>query len=404
MNIIKKLFSYPKQIYIFYFVSFIIGIEFIGPYYLLFFREWGGLSQFETQLLQSWFMLWIFLLEVPTGVIGDVIGRKFSVLMGHIFVTIGAITYGLFPNFYLFMLGEFLYAIGVAFTSGADEALLYDTVADLGLKDKFGKIYNTYENLKFWAMLLSSLFAFIFIGWLGYNQIFQLTAIFTFTATIVTYFFIKEPKYRNKETELKPDYKQTFKLALKELKGNKSLLRLILMATVISSASYFSIWFYQLLLERNGIAENLFGIFRTYGILVQIAMSVILLAWLKNEKTRLKIHSLIILMIILGFLAGGLMNNLIGIIIFLTFVMGVGLKHRSIIGQFINGKIENRNRATVLSFVSMARRMALVILNPLIGFLADKNLNWTLVGLGLFLFIPLIFIKMKKEDLGNDKL
>jgi MFS family permease len=402
MNTLKKIFKYPLQIYIFFLISFVTGVEFIGPFLIPFFREWGGLTQFETQLLQSWFMLWIFLLEIPTGLIGDIKGRKFSVMTGLIFLTVGVIIYALFPSFWLFMFGEFLLAFGVAFISGSDEALLYDSVVDLKLKDQYGKISNTYENLKFYGMILSSLVAGLFIGHLGYNQIFQLSAIGTGVAAILLFFFIKEPKFRKEGEEFAPDYLGTFKLAFKEFRNNKSLLRLTLMTTIINSIAYFSIWLNQNLLDNIGITKEFYGFFRTYGILIQIGASSLMLFLLKPKGTRLTVHSLIILIIIVGFLAGGLITNVYGTILFLTLVMGFGMKHRTVMGQYMNSKIESTNRATVLSFVSMSRRVLLIFLNPLIGFFVDINLGYTLAGLGLILLIPLIFIKLKPEDLSID--
>ncbi len=47
-----------------------------------FFREWGRLSYTQIFLLQAWFMLMNFLLEVPTGAVADRFGRKASITAG----------------------------------------------------------------------------------------------------------------------------------------------------------------------------------------------------------------------------------------------------------------------------------------------------------------------------------
>jgi MFS family permease len=381
-------------------MSFIAGIEFVGAFLIPFYKEWGGISQFQIQILQSWFMFWIFVLEVPTGMIGDNRGRKFSVLMGFILLTIGVITYSIIPNFTLFLIGEFILAAGIAFTSGADEALLYDTVIDMKLKSEYGKISNAYDNFKFFGMLFSSLIAGLFVYNFAYNIIFMSSAIFTSAAGLILYFFIKEPKYRKEKEEFKPDYIETFKEAYHEFRHNNSLLRLTLITTIINSTAYFSIWFYQILLERYNVAKEYYGLFRVYGLAIQIFVSSFMLFILKPKDNRLTSHSLLIVLIIVGFLAGGLIPNIVGVIIFITFVMGIGLKHRTVAGQFMNNKIESKNRATVLSFISMSRRVLLIFANPLMGYLADINLNYTLIGLGFFLLIPLIFIKLEPEDLS----
>ncbi|HLM43287.1 MAG TPA: hypothetical protein VK458_05440, partial [Myxococcaceae bacterium] len=55
---------------------------------------------------------------------------------------------------------------------------------------------------------------------------------------------------------------------------------------------------------------------------------------------------------------------------------------------YINHHIPSEQRATVLSFVSMVRTFAIVLINPLIGVLAEWSLSWTMaiLGLGLIAF------------------
>ena len=36
-----------------------------------FYTDWGGLKLSEVLFLNSWFMLWNYLLEVPTGTVAD---------------------------------------------------------------------------------------------------------------------------------------------------------------------------------------------------------------------------------------------------------------------------------------------------------------------------------------------
>ena len=104
----KRLLKYDKRIYLMWISSLIMGVEFLGVFMIPFFTDWGGLNQFQMQSLQSWFMFAIFFLEIPTGLIGDVKGRKFSVILSYIFLTIGPIVYGSFPSIYIFILAELI--------------------------------------------------------------------------------------------------------------------------------------------------------------------------------------------------------------------------------------------------------------------------------------------------------
>src|SRR5687768_254396 len=80
-----------------------------------FFTQHGGLSLTQVQLLQSWFMLCFFLLEIPTGAVADYFGRKQSLIFGAVLSSIGIAYYGLVPpSFIAFMIGEFVLAAAMA--------------------------------------------------------------------------------------------------------------------------------------------------------------------------------------------------------------------------------------------------------------------------------------------------
>lgn len=117
-----------KKLYIF---SFLYSISFFGAISVPFFLEWGKLTYTQIFLIQLWFSLWLVILEVPTGVIADKIGRKKTLIISAFIASFGVLIYGSYPNVYIFLLGELILAIGIALKSGADRALLYDTLLEL---------------------------------------------------------------------------------------------------------------------------------------------------------------------------------------------------------------------------------------------------------------------------------
>jgi len=78
---------------------------------------------------------------------------------------------------------------------------------------------------------------------------------------------------------------------------------------------------------------------------------------------------------------------------------GLGLTRLDLLSAYMNKFIPSEQRATILSSISMLRRFLLVVLNPIVGFIADKSLVLALclmgaLSLGVFIFSPL-----KKEVL-----
>ncbi len=121
-----------------YLFQFLSSLAFFGGVLIQFFTQWGKITFAQVMLLESGFMFWSFALEVPTGVVADRIGRKYSLAMGAGAYCLGAIAYWSVPDLRAFLLGELLMAAGVAFLSGADDAMLYDSLKAAG-KEKRAK-------------------------------------------------------------------------------------------------------------------------------------------------------------------------------------------------------------------------------------------------------------------------
>ena len=123
----KNLQSNIKKFYLFQLVS---GMMFFLPIVVLFWQD-NGLSLTQIMILQSMFSIVVVLLEVPTGYLADIFGRKTSIIGGSFFSAFGIIAYSLSHSFYQFLIAEILWAISMSLLSGADSAFIYDTLKDL---------------------------------------------------------------------------------------------------------------------------------------------------------------------------------------------------------------------------------------------------------------------------------
>ena len=72
------------------------------------------------------------LLELPTGALADLIGRKKTVIIGRVCGVIGFAIYSVATNFWLFLIAAIFYHANWAFESGALSALLYDSLQENG--------------------------------------------------------------------------------------------------------------------------------------------------------------------------------------------------------------------------------------------------------------------------------
>jgi MFS family permease len=393
----KKIFDFPKEIYVFFIVDFILGLELMGTVLLIFFKDWGGLTQTQTQMLQSWFTLCIFVLEIPTGLYGDVRGKKKSVLLGYGLVALGVVTYCITPNLYLFLLSEFIFALGVACISGAEDAWRYDICQKYHIEERFRELSVTSEILNMIGMILAA-GAYTFIcKYLSVQQIFLSAMIPNVIAVILLGIFVKGTD-THQETHLKPDYLKTAKEALKVLKSNSNLKKLVIYTGLLASTSYFVIWLYQEALRVLSVPENMFGAYRMVLLISEIIAVKIAERLLKKISLR-KMLTFIACIVALGFILGGVLHNIVGTIFVLAFAGGLGLQISCLISNEINAEIPQAQRATVLSFVGMARRLMLTVFNPVIGLLVDtKGVFFAFLVLGIvsllaIFFKPKIYVK-----------
>lgn len=85
----------------------------------------------------------------------------------------------------------------------------------------------------------------------------------------------------------------------------------------------------------------------------------------------------------------------LGIVVAFTF----GLTRVPIFSSYLNKYIPSDKRATVLSMTSMLRTLAIVIMNPLTGFFAERWLSWTLLALGAALVVFPVFSRVEEKHL-----
>ena len=132
------------------FIAFRIffNARFYYPVFTILFLDFGlTLEQFA--ILNAAWAATIVLLEVPSGALADTIGRRNLVIASAGIMIVEMALLSLAPIgqmpivFYLFLINRVLSGAAEASASGADEALAYDTLKDLGLEKSWGKVLET---------------------------------------------------------------------------------------------------------------------------------------------------------------------------------------------------------------------------------------------------------------------
>jgi len=380
-----------------YVARFLRDLSFFGAVSIPYFLDWLQVDYTKIFILEAWFILWIVLLEIPTGVVADKYGRKVSVALGALFFAIDLLIFGTTKDYYILYLAEFLGAMGFALISGADKALIYDSLIEMKKKEE-GKYYlSRYEAAGTLGILISlplgSLIAKSNI--ITYPKSLAFTFILSSVSLMLAFFFyisIKEPK-RYKPTE---NFVRLGIDGLKYLNKHKILRAFALNSTLVSAVTFFMFWFYQPLAGSIGIGVAYYGFvgagFNLFAML--LVLNVKKLEDTFGMKNILFYSAFVPSLLFIGLVIS---KNFYFVLFSILLISGMKILRAPILSDFMNKHIDSKNRATVLSSVSLVERIVVTILYPIIGFLADVSLNYALMFLGV---LALIFTFITRVEEG----
>jgi len=377
------MYSNIGKVYLFRFFK---EIHFFGAVGVPFFLDWLQVSYTQIFLLQAWFSGWVFLLEIPTGVVADKHGRKVSLLLGVLSMFSAWLLFGLVRNYYALYLAEFVAAAGFALVSGADRALLYDSLLEEEKKDK--KLYlSRYEA----AATLATLLGFPIGSAIANSSIleypatlpltFLLTAATALVAAVITSTF-REPKRETLQEKPLQAGIEGFKFIFRE----QRLRPFALNSVIIGALTFFIFWFYQPVLGEANVSLRYYG-FVAAGFNL---LGFLLLLNVRRVEEYFSMESILLYTALIpGILLVGMavFNNALFVIFSIIGAGGLKMLRQPILVDFMNQHIESANRATVLSGVSMLERMIVFILYPLVGLVADVSVSYVLLGLGVLIIV-----------------
>lgn len=362
-----------------------------------FFIEWGKLNFTKIMTLEAIFLVSSVIFEVPTGVIADRFSRKLSLLLGSIVGMVAVTVYIFYPSFWLFALGEVLWGICHAFYSGADEALLYDSLKEMKREKESKKIIgNAYNFLLAGILIGCPLGSAIYFATNDLRAPVYFMAITFFIAAIIA-LTLKEPQRFSKDSEIKK-YLDIFKTGIKHLHNHQILKTLIFNAVAIGALTYYILFFDQAFLMKLNVDIKYFGIIKVLA----LAAEIIIISQFKKIENILQGKKKLI--IITGLITG-LMFVILGIFSFvplvifaITMAAGFGKSRDPLFTNYFHKYIPSEQRATILSTISMIQCLIIAILNPIIGIMADWSLSITFIILGSFIIIFSVVSQVKIKE------
>lgn len=123
-----------RNIALFPWFKFLQSLLFWQAVWFLYFQN--ALTPAQAILLYAVYDVATTALEVPSGYMSDRLGRRITLITSGLCALAGVVLLALGGSFAVFVLGQALIGAGMAFSSGTDSAMLYESLSGTGRQDE----------------------------------------------------------------------------------------------------------------------------------------------------------------------------------------------------------------------------------------------------------------------------
>lgn len=374
--------SYASNIPKFYAFRILSALELTLSIFVLFLLA-NELTMTEVMSLETIFIAVVLLLEVPSGAVADLFGRKRSVSLAMLFTALAFAIFGAGSTYWVFLVAQLLVALGWALTSGADSALVYDTLKELGREHEYARIFGRGNFFMLSTYAVAALASGLLAMLLDYRTIFFVTALLFGAAALVGATMREPPLHRPVHGRR---YLEHLLGAVRFAGAHRRVRNLIIYYGAFAAAGHLAWFLIQPFYEQGGyplfvigLATFLYFAAAGFGTLTADAFA-----------RRFREQPLLLSLL---FLAGAsfalifVVSKLAALlcIVVISFVCGV---RDIVVNNSINRHTDSHHRATVVSIQSMSKSVMYALFAPLIGLFTDlftPAAAFLMMGVGLLL-------------------
>lgn len=379
--------KYEKNVSLLFYLRFTAGFLVIMPVIIPFFNSLG-LSMKDIYILQAVFAVTVFLFEIPSGYVSDVLGRKKTLLTGFIFEGIGFSIFPLASDMTWLIVAEFILALGISLRSGTDTALIYDSLdaakskkASIKVLGKNISAFNFGEAL---AAVVTS--ALMYFGTTVYS-ISVINAILVWPCVILVFFIVEPPRLKMGNQHI-----QNMTYIWRGLFRQTKLLRMIIYNSIFSfSGTLMAVWLFQKYWQNIEIPIVYFGLLWA---LTNLS------AAFSSQKAH-KVEKLlgspgIVIFIGLAPVAAyfgiAFIDHFIGVLACVLIQVDRGFG-QVIFKDGLNKRVTADFRATANSVTQMGVRIFFAVAGPILGWGIDRyGMTRSTFVLGVFYIFIFIFV------------
>jgi MFS family permease len=337
----------------------------VMPVIVLFYQD-NGMGMHDIFVLKSIYSVAIVFMELPSGWMADRWGRKKTLVSGSLLGSLGFLIYSFSYGFWAFAVAEIILGIGHSFVSGADSALLYDSLKSDGKSEKYvkheGRITSAGNFAEAIAGIAAGFLAAISLRTPFYFQ-FVVAAIAVPASLTMTEPKLNAAKHIHSVKSMMLDIRRVFLT-------DTNLRVSILLSAVTGTATLTFAWLVQPFFKAIGLPVEMFGVLWTALNLTVGISSAFSYRAEGFFARRWEILSIIVLLSA-GYFLTGLSIVREGLVFLFLFYIIRGLA-TPIFKNYINQYTQSNVRATMLSVRNLVIRISFAVIGPLLGWMTDN--------------------------------
>ncbi|MEH7464310.1 MFS transporter [Bacillus thuringiensis] len=394
----KKQTIATHNISILFWVQFFGTISFLQPVMTLFYIE-KGLTAANIFIVMMCWSVAVLIGEIPAGVYADRFGAKLSFLTGSIIKTVSISILLLSDNLWLFCVYSLLNGLSVTFFSGADEALIYESLKESNEQHLMDQAMGKIQSAGFISMLIAVIFDSYFAKDLREEQFTLLIVlgIIFHLIELALLFYIKSPEKLSSYRE--ESFSQIIEGIRVIRKAPQLLIMFLNVSLVFISASAVYDAFNQPLFTNAGLPVFAIGIMYALAAILGYFSS-ISIGWLTSRFSRTMLLNvtggLAVSGLLLSTFFGDTLWVVLGAFFILRFVRAI---RYPIYSQLSNDIIPSHVRATTISLLSVLDSILDLIIFGTLSFVAVKSMPFVFATCACIACIG-TFLPIKKVEVS----
>jgi MFS family permease len=292
-------------------------------------------------------------LELPTGALADLLGRRITVFLGLVIQGAAWIWVSGAKSAADLWIGYAASEVGATLISGADTALNYDTLKELGMEKTYGAFAGK-THMIYRIGIIGATLAGGYLFGITKGLPYAAVGVTLFAAAVATLLFV-EPHIDSEKFTLKNYVAQT-KLGMREIFKNPYIRDYSLYYVTVGSITWYFVYFLDVAyLSQQGFSQIQLGWIMA-GINAGIGIGVYLLTN-KMKLSRTAVYVMFPAVMAISFLPAVFVPRTIAVL--LTFAgYFIAVARWSVLDQYANLEFDSRYRATALSALSMVISIA----------------------------------------------